>query len=142
VKWPIPSIAQAKGTWLGALDFSHFFPAQMTLDKDCTVHYSFPKEPQKPMEDFVDAFFYVGPQDLRLVEQLPADIGLDIDYRMELLRREALPGPPKEATEALKETDRKILGSSERPFLIVPKPDVKAFVQNCLDRKKSSSAPQ
>ena len=80
------------GTWLGALDFSHFLPAQMTLDKDCTVRYLFPKEPQKPMENFVDAFLYVGPQDLRLMERLPADIALDTEYRMELQRREALPG--------------------------------------------------
>lgn len=136
VNWPIPSIARAKGTWLGALDFSHFLPAQMTLDKDCTVHYLFPKEPQKPMEDFVDAFLYVGPQDLRLKEQLPADIALDFDYRMELRRREALPGSPGVATEALKEIDRDILTSAEQPFLVVPKPDVKAMVQDCLDRKR------
>jgi hypothetical protein len=25
--WPIPSIARAKGTWLGALDSAHFFSA-------------------------------------------------------------------------------------------------------------------
>jgi hypothetical protein len=46
------------GTWLGALDFSHFLPAQMTLDKG-TVRYLFPKEPQKPMENFVDSFLYL-----------------------------------------------------------------------------------
>jgi hypothetical protein len=136
VNWPIPSIARIKGTWLGALDFSHFLPAQMTLDKDCKVHYLFPKEPQKPMEDFVDAFLYVGPEDLRLKEQLPADIALDVDYRMELRRREALPRPPGLATEALKQIDRDILTSAEQPFLVVPKPHVKAMVQDCLDRNR------
>ena len=31
----------------------------------------------------VDAFLYLGPQDLRLKEKLPADIALDEDYRSE-----------------------------------------------------------
>lgn len=140
--WPIPSIARAKGTWLGALDFSHFLPAQMTLDQDCTVRYLFPKEPQKPMEDFVDAFLYLGPQDLRLKEQLPADIALDIDYRMELRRREALPGHPNATADALKKIDRDIVNSAESPFLVVPNPDIKRIVQSCLDRKNHTGAPQ
>jgi hypothetical protein len=58
------------------------------------------------MEHLVDAFLYVGPQDLRLKEQLPADIALDIDYRAELRRREALPGLPVVATESLKDFRR------------------------------------
>jgi hypothetical protein len=140
--WPIPSIARAKGTRLGALEFGQFVPAQMTIDKDCTVHYLFPKEPQKPMEDFVDAFLYVGPQDLRLREPLPADIALDIDYRTELRRREALPGLPVGATERLKEIDQAILNSAERPLFVVPKPDIKGMVQSCLDHKNRSNAPQ
>jgi len=54
------------------------------------------------MEDLVDAFLYLGPQDLRLNEQLPADIALDIDYRMELARREALPETSGVTPEMLK----------------------------------------
>jgi hypothetical protein len=26
VNWPIPALARAKGTWLGALDLGHFIP--------------------------------------------------------------------------------------------------------------------
>jgi len=138
VTWPIPSIAWAKGTWLGASQFSQFAPAQMTIDKDCTVHYLFPKEPQKPVEDFVDAFLYVGPQDLRIKEQLPADIALDIDYRMELRRREALPGLPVGAAAKLNEIDQAILNSAEHPLFVVPKPDIKGMVRSCLDQRNPS----
>jgi hypothetical protein len=35
---------------------------------------------------------FLGPQDLKLLEQMPADVAVDIEYRMELRRREALPG--------------------------------------------------
>jgi len=44
------------------------------IDQDCNVHREFPKVLQKPMEDLVDAFLYLGPQDLRLREKIPADI--------------------------------------------------------------------
>jgi hypothetical protein len=54
--WPIPSLAWARGTWLGALDFGHVFPVPFKLDQDCKVHYDFPQE--KPMADLVDAFLY------------------------------------------------------------------------------------
>ena len=101
---------------------------------------------QKPMEDLFDAFIYFGPQDLRLKEQVPADIALDIDYRMEQRRREALPKPPGSATEAFKKSDQEIVKSAENPFYVIPKEmtkDVmKNVIQSCLDRKNSSSAPQ
>jgi hypothetical protein len=41
---------------------------------------------QKPMETFVDAFLYLGPQEFRLNEPMPADIALDADYMAELQR--------------------------------------------------------
>jgi hypothetical protein len=75
--WPIPSMALAKGTWLGALDLGHFIPPGTRIDQDCNVHDGFPKALQKPMEELVDAFLYLGPQDLRLREKIPADIALD-----------------------------------------------------------------
>ncbi len=62
----------------------------MINDKDCSLHNEFPKDLQKPMADLVDAFLYLGPQDLRLKEKMPADIALDVDYRTESLRRVAL----------------------------------------------------
>jgi hypothetical protein len=86
--WPVPSLARAKGTWLGALDLGHFLPPPTLIDEACNVHRDFPTELQKPMEDLVDAFLYIGPQDLRLRDQMPADIALDIDYRLELQRRD------------------------------------------------------
>ena len=88
--WPIPSLAWAKGTWLGALDLSHFLPRPMILDKDCKVHNEFPKDLQGAMSDLVDAFLYLGPQDLTLKEHVPADIALDADYMKELDRRAQL----------------------------------------------------
>ncbi len=107
--WPVPSIALAQGTWLGALDLDHFFPPPIFVDEHCNVHNEFPESLHKPMEDLVDAFLYLGPQDLRLKEQMPADIALDTDYRMELQRREALSGFPEAAPGTLKEVDRQIV---------------------------------
>lgn len=54
--WPVPSLARAKGTWLGALDLAHFLPPPTLIDKDCNLHQEFPAELQKPMEELVDAF--------------------------------------------------------------------------------------
>ena len=145
--WPFPSLARAKGSWLGALDLWHFYPKQVSIGKDCDVHeVELPQSMQKPMEDLFDAFVYFGPQDLRLKEQVPADIALDIDYRMEQRRREALPKPPGSATEAFKKSDQEIVKSAEDPLYVIPKEmtkDVmKNVIQSCLDRKNSSSAPQ
>ncbi|MBZ5523991.1 MAG: hypothetical protein LAP21_17275 [Acidobacteriia bacterium] len=144
--WPFPSIARARGTWLGAMDLDQFYPKQVYIDNDCNMRtVEYPKSMQKPMEDMFDAFLYLGPQDLRLKEKAPADIALDIDYMMELERRQALPGPPRVTAEALKESERQIVKSAEHPLLIVPgniKSMMKGEVQNCLDRKKSRSAPQ
>ena len=41
-----------------------------------------PKPMQKPMEDLVDAFSYLGPQDLRFSEKTSADVALDADYAL------------------------------------------------------------
>jgi hypothetical protein len=73
VSWPIPYFARAKGTWLGALDLSEFLPPGLSIDGDCNVRIVVLKSMQRPMEDFVDAFLYFGPQDLRLKEQMPAE---------------------------------------------------------------------
>jgi hypothetical protein len=92
------------------------------------------------MQDLIDAVLYLGPQELRLKEQLPADIALDSDYRTELLRRESLTGFPGARTETLKEADRRIVNSAEDPLFGVNPPDLKAMAQNCLDRKSHGSA--
>jgi hypothetical protein len=149
--WPIPSVARAKGTWLGALDLGHFLPPPTTINKDdCSVHNEFPKNLQKPMEDLVDAFLYLGPQDLRLREKLPADIALDVNYRMELQKGGAMWGFPEAATGTPKEYDQQIVNSAGTPLFIIPKPkdpklpdpELSRLVQSCLDRKSRSSAPQ
>ena len=92
------------------------------------------------MEDFVDAFLYFGPQDLRLKEQMPADIALDVDYLTELQRREAMSG--FSMIVALKEFDQRILNSAENPLLGFKQADTKALAKRCLDRKAQSSAPK
>lgn len=73
--WPVPSLAWARGTWLGSLELTRFalLPGPYAIDsKDCVVF-----KPLLHMENLVDAFLYLGPQDLRLAEQIPADISLD-----------------------------------------------------------------
>jgi hypothetical protein len=135
--WPVPSLATAKGTWVGALDISHFFPPLIMLDKDCNVVNGFPKDVQKPMAELVDAFLYLGPPELALTEQTPADIALDADYRKEVNRRNALAGMP--ALTANEE----IVKSAEHPLFETPPPeDTKALTQGCLDRKKQASPPK
>ena len=144
--WPVPSLVRTKDTWLGALDLSRFFPPPILIDMNCNVHNEFPKELQKTMAELVDAFLYLGPQDLLLSEQMPADIALDVDYRMELQRRAALPGYPAGAPGAsgtLKEEDRQIVNDAEHPLFVIPKlpndPELnKLMVQRCLDARKNS----
>jgi len=46
--WPIPSLALASGTWLGALDLGLFIPPGTRIDQDCNVHHEFPKALQNP----------------------------------------------------------------------------------------------
>ena len=100
------------------------------------------------MEDLVDAFLYLGPQDLRLVEQTPADIALDVGYRMEVRRRESLPGysGASGGTVTIKEIDQQIVNRAEKPLFVIPKappPDPKFdkdAVQSCLDAKAHSNS--
>ena len=138
--WPIPSLVRAKGTWLGALELSQFLPPGLSIDKDCNVHVVVSKSLQRPMEDFVDAFLYFGPQDLRLKEQMPADIALDVDYLTELQRRDSMSGFSMIGT--LKEFDQRIVNSAENPLLGFKQADTKAITKRCLDRKGQSSAPK
>ena len=142
--WSTPSLARAKGTWLGAIDLGQFFPPTIWTDRDCNVYNEFPKNEQRPMEDLVDAFLYLGPQDLRLSEPIPADIALDVDYMKESQRRMALAGIPGAGT--LKDVDQQIVNGAENPVVTVPKAiDFKAYLpfirQNCLDRRDHSNAP-
>ena len=146
--WPFPALARAKGTWLGALGLGDFYPKDVSIDKDCKLHtMEFPKDEQKPVERLFDAFFYFGPNDLRLNEPMPADIALDMDYRMEVEHRKALPNSPGPGSEAaLKKSDREIVSSAANPIQVIPKGDIKSWmggaVQTCLDHKKHSNPSQ
>jgi hypothetical protein len=141
--WPIPSLALAKGTWLGALDLGHFIPPGTHIDQNCNVHDGFPKALQKPMEELVDAFLYLGPQDLRLREKIPADIALDASYRAEFQRGADMYGFPDGASETSQQFDQQIVKTAEDPLFSIPKQlDPKLTqraVQDCLDRRKSRS---
>jgi hypothetical protein len=93
----------------------------------------------------VDAFLYLGPSALRLAEQMPADIALDVDYRMELKRRDVLAGFPVPNRGTLKEDDKEILNGAENSLNVAWKPsdsDLKQAAQDCLDRKKQSGIPK
>jgi hypothetical protein len=143
-KWPIPSLALAKGTWLGALDLAHFIPPPIVIHEgDCKVHNEFPTPLRKPMEVLVDAFLYLGPEDLRLKEKIPADIALDVSYRAELQRGANMLGFPDAASETPAEFDQQIVRTAEDPLFTIPKQlDPKLTqraVQDCLDRLKSKT---
>ncbi len=99
------------------------------------------------MENLVDAFLYLGPQDLLLREQIPGDIVLDGDYLKELDRRAILQGFPG-AGMTLTNSSQRIVDSAEFPLFTWPKqPEMRAaleapLVKNCLERKNHDNAPQ
>ena len=138
--WPVPSLVRAKGTWLGGLDLSHFVPAPTMLSPDCSIHTGFPKQLQRPMEDYVDAFLYLGPQSLKLKEKMPAEVALDTEYMKELERRESVTGW---GVGGLQDFLQHAVANAENPLLVVPKPpDPNLEIQACLERKKSNKSPQ
>jgi hypothetical protein len=143
-KWPSPSLARIKGTWIGALDLGHFIPPPTLLDQDCNAHNDFPKHLQKPMEDLVDAILYLGPNDLAMKEQFPAYIALDTDYMAEVRRRDSVLSGKGSLTD--KEFYQEFVNGAENPLFTLPKPpdknEVQAAVQSCLDRKNHGSAPK
>jgi hypothetical protein len=139
--WPIPSLARAKDTWLGALEFvPHFFPPWPRIDEDCNLHYEAPEEFKKPVEDLVDAFLYLGAQDLRLWEKIPADIALDYNYMRELDRRAVLQQfiPPWWSRERiLDDAEYAVIGKQPDPEFL------KQLVETCLEYKRRwSGRPQ
>ena len=139
--WPFPSLVPAKGTWLGALDLGHFFPAPISMDEQCQIHNEFSKELQKPIGELVDAFLYLNPEGLALNEQIPADIVLDSEYWAELKRREALQGLPGG-------NDRQIVNDAQNVLLTFPTaeetkalingPLMQRDVQDCLTNRSHS----
>jgi hypothetical protein len=127
-RWQVPSLARSKGTWLGAVELMQFFPVG-ALGSDCEVGKGF----GQPMADFVDAFLYLGPQDLRLSEQPLAYIELDSRYRTEKERRAALTANPGARARTREEIEQQIVKSGENPLFVSPKqPDIKTMIQNCF----------
>jgi hypothetical protein len=140
--WRNPSIALTKGTSLGALLLSDIFPPGIMIDSDCKVQIvlfgpKLEKQAQKPLEHYIDAFLYLGPQEFRLKEPMPADIALDADYMTELRQRESLIGFPG-ASKSPKEFSDEIVPDAQNPILEgAPElPDAKDIEQGCLERKK------
>jgi hypothetical protein len=139
--WANPSLVPIKGTWLGALSPSDIWTPHVR-NINCKVQIGFPPELQKPVEDVVDAFLYLGPRDLRVLEPIPADIALDHEYMTELQRREALtafPGSPPPMS--LEELRTEILQMAQQPIREPPPPppDVKALEAECRTQQQQSA---
>lgn len=136
--WPLPSLVSTKGTTLGALTPDNFFLPSLHTDDQCRVHADFVDiRADAPVARFVDAFLYVGPPDFNLREPIPSDIGLDVAYIKEILRREALMDIPDAKT--VEEFDSLQISQAGQIFETVPKFDLKqlypSLQKRCLDRK-------
>ena len=83
----------------------------------------------------MDAFLYLGPQELRLGELTPASVAIDTEYVAELQRRDSLLGPP--GKRSLQEFQDEIVQDARHPALEAPPaPDLKEVEQHCLALKK------
>ena len=138
--WPNPSLVPIKGTWLGALSPSDIWDAGVRII-DCKVQNGFPPELQKPVEDVVDAFLYLGPRDLRLSEPTPAGVALDTEYMTELQRRKALTAFPGTPPRSLEEMRAELLQEAQQTILEPPPPpsDVKALEEECRAQQRESA---
>jgi hypothetical protein len=144
--WPVPPLARIKGIWVGVSDLGRFLPAPTLIDKSCNVHTDFSKEFQQPVENMVDAVLYLGPSELELKEQMPADIALDLEYRKELQRRQALPGIPSAPPQTIEQENAEIMKEDSDPIFLssVPKrpdpnhpdPALQRALQECRDALK------
>jgi hypothetical protein len=140
-KWEPQSLAKIKNTWIANVGLDSFAPPPVMIDTNCKATSGFPESLQKPMGELVDAILYLGPGDLRLKEQLPANIALDIDYMTELERRDSLSNPFGGKTQSREESNRRIVRSASNPLVAVPPPpDLQRDTKNCLDRKNSNTA--
>ncbi len=73
--WPVPSLANVKGTWLGDLDFAYIFPDEGPASQHATF------------SQMADGFLYLGPRDLLLYEHMPLNVALETDYMASLQGR-------------------------------------------------------
>jgi hypothetical protein len=80
--WPVPSLANVKGTWLDELPAA-YTPLLSQLSRGRTL------------SSIADGYLYLGPHHLALYEHTPANIVLDKDYMAEKQRRIQLLGMPE-----------------------------------------------
>ena len=140
-----PILIRTKGSSLGSLSLSAFKSTPITTDRDCNVLNEFEGKTSKPAGALIDAFLYLGPQNLQLREPVPADIALDTAYMTEWLRRLKVSGQPGPRT--LEEMNSQIMTRAADPILVIPKnPDAKdiyPFIrQNCLNRQDQHHSHQ
>jgi hypothetical protein len=122
--WPIPSLAGARGTWLGALDISQIFSPLIRMDKECHVQRDPFNEWHKSIESRIDAF-----------------LALNEDYMTELQRRAALQGLPFMFGRP---SHQQIVAGAEDPLFRLPKQlheDEQPLVQSCLEHQSHDKAP-
>lgn len=137
-RWSSPSLVKTKNSQLGSLGLNAFLPTPITTDGDCNVVNEFEGQSRKPVADLIDAFLYLGPQNLQLREPVPADIALDTAYMTEWVRRMKASGFPSPGT--LEKLNTRIVAGAADPILVIPRnPNVKELYpfirQNCIDRK-------
>ena len=134
---PYPSLIQTRGTSLGSLKLNAFFPTPITTDDQCNVIDPFNDNSGAGVADRIDAFVYLGPQDLRLKEMVPASVALDTTYMSRWFERNALIGLP--GPKSLQEFDQQTIDDAANPILKIERmPDAAEFYpmirQLCLER--------
>jgi len=136
-----PSLLRTKNSRLGSLSLGAFLPTPVTTDSDCNVVDAVTGKSSKTVAGLLDAFLYLGPQDLQLSEAIPADIALDHAYRSEWLRRLKVSGLPGPSTNEA--VDAEVIAGAADPILVTPRnPDAKELYpmikQACLLRKHAA----
>jgi hypothetical protein len=141
--WPNPSLIKTRKTSLGSLPLDSFLPTPISTDDQCNVIDPFRSRPNMIVADLIDAFLYLGPQNLRLKEKIPGDIALDDPYMSELLRRNAITGLP--GPQSVAEFNQHTIASATSPLLKIERlPGAGEFYpmirRLCLDRTKPATA--
>jgi hypothetical protein len=109
--WPVPSLVQnIEGTWLAEVDKTYF-------------------------STMVDAYLYLGPSDLLLVEPRPAEIFSNKDYMAELRRRALIIG---DALTSGQTNPDKLSDQDFSPFLM---PDASRSMLQSLGTGPSQAVP-
>jgi len=130
--WPVPTLVKTiRGTWLADLLDKTYSPGVIQVR---LIHGTSGDQQRvvpvvlKELSKRVDAYLYLGPRDLQLMEPRPAEISDDKDYMGELERRAKLSGEePINREEGLKDYN---------PFLYDPDFLRKAIKEHCESNPK------